>query len=228
MANVIYPAQAPLEFIPPAFNPVVLRGVHLLLPSWISWNTAISQVEAENVEELVDLYRHFQDGKVRFLLAFRHPKTDDPFCLGYLFSQLVPKVARKQNTALQMPIHAHFIYDRGIPLWAGSYVGWLASQLGGTSIQRGKADWTGLRSARDLFANGKFPMAAAPEGATNGLSEIISPLEPGIAQLGFWCAEDLQKQERSEQVLIVPVGIKYSYVSPPWRAICLQQRLRYR
>lgn len=71
-------------------------------------------------------------------------------------------------------------------------------------------------------------MAAAPEGATNGLSEIISPLEPGIAQLGFWCAEDLQKQERSEQVLIVPVGIKYSYVSPPWRAICLQQRLRYR
>jgi hypothetical protein len=219
LANVIYPAQAPLEFIPPAFNPLVLRGVHLLLPSWISWNTAISQVEAENVEELVDLYRQFQDGKVRFLLAFRHPKTDDPFCLAYLFSQLVPKVARKQNTALQMPIHAHFIYDRGIPLWAGSYVGWLASQLGGTSIQRGKADWTGLRSARDLFANGKFPMAAAPEGATNGLSEIISPLEPGIAQLGFWCAEDLQKQERSEQVLIVPVGIKYSYVSPPWRAI---------
>jgi hypothetical protein len=219
LANVIYPAQAPLEFIPPAFNPLVLRGVHLLLPSWISWNTAISQVEAENVEELVDLYRQFQDGKVRFLLAFRHPKTDDPFCLAYLFSQLVPKVARKQNKALQMPIHAHFIYDRGIPLWAGSYVGWLASRLGGTSIQRGKADWTGLRSARDLFANGKFPMAAAPEGATNGLSEIISPLEPGIAQLGFWCAEDLQKQERSEQVLIVPVGIKYSYVSPPWRAI---------
>ncbi|CEJ42302.1 1-acyl-sn-glycerol-3-phosphate acyltransferase [Umezakia ovalisporum] len=219
MSDVIYPAQAPLEFIPPAFNPLILRSVHLLLPSWINWQTAITQIEADNVEVLVDLYRQFQEGKIRFLLAFRHPKTEDPFCLGYLFSQIVPKVARKQNTVLQMPIHAHFIYDRGVPLWAGSHVGWIASRLGGTSIQRGKADWTGLRSARDLFANGRFPMAAAPEGATNNLSEIISPIEPGVAQLGFWCAEDLQKQQRCEQVLIVPVGIKYNYLTTPWGAI---------
>ncbi|WP_373529907.1 1-acyl-sn-glycerol-3-phosphate acyltransferase [Nostoc sp.] len=219
MADVIYQAQAPLEFIPPAFNPLFLRVVHLLLPTYINWQTAITQIEADNVEDLVDLYRQFQEGKIRFMLAFRHPKTDDPFCLSYLFSQLVPKVARSQGTMLQLPIHAHFIYDRGIPLWAGSYVGWIASRLGGTPIQRGKADWTGLRSARDLFANGKFPMAAAPEGATNGLSENISPLEPGIAQLGFWCAEDLQKAGRDQQVLIVPVGIKYSYVDAPWDAI---------
>ncbi|MHC5827208.1 MAG: 1-acyl-sn-glycerol-3-phosphate acyltransferase, partial [Nostoc sp.] len=61
--------------------------------------------------------------------------------------------------------------------------------------------------------------AAAPEGGTNGLSENISTLEPGIAQLGFWCAEDLQKAGRDQQVLIVPVGIKYSYVDAPWDAI---------
>ncbi|MFN6535197.1 MAG: 1-acyl-sn-glycerol-3-phosphate acyltransferase [Nostoc sp. EkiNYC01] len=219
MSNVIYQAQPPLEFIPPAFNPLFLRVVQLLLPSWINWQTPITKIEADNVEVLVDLYRQFQEGKIRFLLAFRHPKTDDPFGLGYLLSQLVPKVARSQGTALQLPIHAHFIYDRGIPLWAGSHIGWVMSSLGGTPIQRGKADWTGLRSARDLFANGKFPMAAAPEGATNGLSEIISPLEPGIAQLGFWCAEDLQKAGREQQVFIVPVGIKYSYVDAPWDAI---------
>ncbi|MEH2315608.1 1-acyl-sn-glycerol-3-phosphate acyltransferase [Nostoc sp.] len=219
MADVIYQAQAPLEFIPPAFNPLFLRVVQLLLPTYINWQTAITQIEADNVEVLVDLYRQFQEGKIRFMLAFRHPKTDDPFCLSYLFSQLVPKVARSQGIALEYPIHAHFIYDRGIPLWAGSYVGWIASRLGATPIQRGKADWTGLRSARHLFANGKFPMAAAPEGATNGLSENISPLEPGIAQLGFWCAEDLQKAGRDQQVLIVPVGIKYSYVDAPWDAI---------
>ncbi|MEH2379686.1 MAG: 1-acyl-sn-glycerol-3-phosphate acyltransferase [Nostoc sp.] len=219
MADVIYQAQPPLEFIPPAFNPLFLRVVQLLLPTYINWQTAITQIEAENVEVLVDLYRQFQEGKIRFMLAFRHPKTDDPFCLSYLFSQLVPKVARSQGTILQLPIHAHFIYDRGIPLWAGSYVGWIASNLGATPIQRGKADWTGLRSARNLFANGKFPMAAAPEGGTNGLSENISTLEPGIAQLGFWCAEDLQKAGRDQQVLIVPVGIKYSYVDAPWDAI---------
>lgn len=216
---MIYQAQPPLEFIPPAFNPLLLRCVHLLLPTWIRTQTSINQIEAENVEVLANLYHQFQEGKIRFLLAFRHPKTEDPWGLLYLLSRLVPQVARQENIALKSPIHAHFIYDRGIPLWAGEYVGWLASQLGGTPIQRGKADWTGLRSARDLFANGQFPMMAAPEGATNGLSEIISPIEPGIAQMGFWCAEDLQKAGRTEQVFIVPVGIKYSYVDAPWRAI---------
>jgi hypothetical protein len=219
LSDVIYQAQPPLEFIPPAQNPLFLRFVHLFLPSWMRWKTAIANVEADKVEILVDLYRQFQDGKIRFMLAFRHPQTDDPFCLGYLMSQLVPKVARYQGTILESPIHAHFIYDRGIPLWAGSHVGWIISNLSATPIQRGKADWTGLRSARELFVNGKFPMAAAPEGGTNGLSELISPLEPGIAQLSFWCAEDLHKAQRSEQVLIVPVGIKYSYVEAPWEAI---------
>ncbi len=158
---MMYQAQPPLEFIPPAFNPLFLRVVHLLLPSFINWQTAITQIEADNVEILADLYRQFQDHKIRFLLAFRHPQTEDPYSLGYLLSQLVPKVAREQGIELEDPTHAHFISDRGIPLWAGAHITWILSRLGGTPIQRGKADWTGLRSARDLLANGRFPMAAS-------------------------------------------------------------------
>ena len=212
----MYQAQPPLEFIPPAFNPLLLKLVHFVLPSWIPWQTSINNIEADNVKILADCYQRFQDGKIRFMMAFRHPQTTDPLCLTYLFSQILPKVARVEGKQLEYPLHAHFIYDRGIPLWAGSHVGWVISHLGGTPIQRGKADWTGLRSARDLYINGQFPMAAAPEGATNGLSEIISPLEPGIAQMGFWCAEDLQKAGRDEEVLILPIGIKYSYINEPW------------
>jgi hypothetical protein len=77
----------------------------------------------------------------------------------------------------------------------------------------------GLRSARDLLLNGKFPLAASPEGATNGHNERLSPLEPGIAQLGFWCAEDLSKAERPEKAFIVPIGIQYSYIEEPWENI---------
>ena len=66
-------------------------------------------------------------------------------------------VARAKGIPLQFPVHSHFIYDRGIPLWAGSSVGWLYSRLGGTPIVRGKIDRAGLRSARDLFANSQFP-----------------------------------------------------------------------
>lgn len=219
MSLDINQAQAPLEFIPPALNPFVLRITQLLLPAWIRSQTILSQIEAENVKTLVKLVNEFQQKKIRFLIAFRHPQVEDPFSLGYLLFHIVPKVARQEGIKLNYPVHAHFIYDRGIPLWAGSHIGWFLSRMGGTPIQRGKADWTGLRSARNLFAQADYPIGAAPEGGTNGLSETISPLEPGIAQLGFWCAEDLEKAGRNEQVFILPVGIKYSYVNPPWESI---------
>ncbi len=219
MPDPIVQVQPPLEFIPPAFNPAVLRATQLLLPAWLLSKTAITHIQADNVEVLVDLYQQFQAGKIRFLLAFRHPSIDDPLCMAYLLSRIVPQVARQQQIALQKPIHSHFIYDRGIPLWAGKRQGWLYSRLGGTPIHRGKVDRIGLRSARNLFANGSLPIAAAPEGATNGHNEIISPLEPGVAQLGFWCVEDLLKAGRSEQVFILPIGIQYRYVEPPWKAL---------
>ena len=219
MPNLTIHAQPPLAFIPPALNPLVLRATQQILPLWMRSQTAITDIQAANVETLVDLYRQFQDGKTRFLIAFRHPSVDDPLCMTHLLWKLVPQVAKQQGISLKQPTHAHFIYDRGIPLWAGDWVGWLYSRLGGTSLHRGKADWTGLRSARHLFAHSNLPMAAAPEGAVNGHNELISSLEPGMAQLGFWCVEDLLKAGRSEQVVIVPVGIQYSYLEAPWQGI---------
>lgn len=219
MSHPIVHVQPPLEFIPPALNPLVLRFAQMALPVWLRSRTVISHIQADNVETLVDFYQQFQAGKIRFLLAFRHPTALDPFCMGYLLSHLVSQVARQKKIPLKSPIHAHFIYDRGIPLWAGSLVGWLCPRLGGTPIHRGRLDRTGLRSARNLFANASLPMAAAPEGATNGHNEIVSPIEPGIAQLGFWCVEDLLKAGRCEQVFIVPIGIQYRYVEAPWKAL---------
>ena len=212
-------AQPPLEFIAPDIDLNVVKLVKLALPLWMRFKTPLTRVEAQDVEPLIDLYQQFQSGKVRLLLAFRHPSVQDPVCMGYLLHYLMPKLARQQGIRLKTPTHAHFIYDRGIPLWAGSLAGWLYSKLGGTPIRRGKLDRVGLRSARDLFANGAFPLLAAPEGATNGHNETVSPLEPGIAQLGFWCVEDLIKVGRSEKVLIVPIGIQYRYITPPWKAL---------
>ncbi|MFM7440396.1 MAG: 1-acyl-sn-glycerol-3-phosphate acyltransferase, partial [Snowella sp.] len=209
-------AQPPLDFIPPVYNAFVLKGCQLILPLWLRSQTPLAKIEAENLSILAEYYQKFQQKKVRFLLAFRHPSVNDPYCMGYLLWKLLPQFIKQENIQLQQPIHAHFMYDRGIPLWAGKAVSWLYSHLGGTSIQRGKLDLPGLRSARELFTNASFPIAAAPEGATNGHNEIISPLEPGIAQLGFWCAEDLQKSDRTEEVFIIPVGIQYFYITRPW------------
>ncbi len=186
-----------------------------LMPVWIARQTNIADVEAQNVETLATLYQEFEKGRTRVMLAFRHPNANDPYVLSHLLWQALPRTAREMGLKIGTA-HSHFIYDRGIPLWAGSYLRWVFAQLGGVPIQRGKLDLMALKTARELLLNGQFPLAVAPEGGNNGHNEIISPLEPGIAQLAFWCAEDLKAAKRDELVVILPIGIQYRYVEEPW------------
>nr|WP_299491941.1 1-acyl-sn-glycerol-3-phosphate acyltransferase [Acaryochloris sp. IP29b_bin.137] len=219
MPQFISKAQPPLEFIPQRLTPWVVETVRFLLPIWMPWRLSVTSVDAEKLEILVKQYQEFQAGKSRFLMAFRHPSTNDPFAMSYMLWRLVPKEARQAGIRFKRPTYSHFMYDRGIPLWAGQFVSWLFPRLGGTPILRGKADRVGLRAARDLFANSPYPIAISPEGGTNEHNELVSPLEPGVAQLGFWCIEDLLKANRTESVYIVPLRIRYRYVSPPWKAV---------
>lgn len=212
-------AQPPLDFLPPKFDPKVLWLVKTGLPLWMYWRTSIRGIEVAGAEALVELFHQFQADKVRFLIAFRHPSPEDAYCLMHCLWYRLPQIAQTLGRPFQQTPHAHFVYDRGIPLWAGKGVGWLYSRLGGTPIQRGKVDRRGLKSVRQLFSAGAFPLAAAPEGANNGHSEILSPLEPGIAQFGFWCVEDCLKAQRRQSVVIVPLGIQYRYRHAPWPAL---------
>ncbi|MFM7313163.1 MAG: 1-acyl-sn-glycerol-3-phosphate acyltransferase [Cyanobium sp.] len=115
--------------------------------------------------------------------------------------------------------HVQFLYDRGIPLWAGESVGWLLSRLGGCSIQRGTLDLPALRTARALLLDGPYPFAVAPEGATNGHNEVVSPLEPGVAQLALWTADDLERAGRPERTVVLPLGVQYAFTRPVWPAL---------
>jgi len=211
-------AQPALTFIPPSYSGWVRRAMHPLMPAWTAWQTNLAEVETHNVAALAQLYHEFGAGKTRLMLAFRHPNSTDPYVLSHLLWRSLPQAAREMGLPLKTT-HAHFLYDRGIPLWAGSYLGWVFSRLGGVPIQRGKLDLLALKTARRLMLEGRFPLAAAPEGGNNGHNEIVSPLEPGIAQLAFWCAEDLQAKERPESVVILPIGIQYRYVEEPWKPL---------
>ncbi|MEL6816852.1 MAG: 1-acyl-sn-glycerol-3-phosphate acyltransferase, partial [Cyanobacteria bacterium J06598_3] len=215
MPSVTSRAQPALDFIPPNYSPWLRWIMRPVMPAWTAWQTDISEVETRNAKTLAKLYHEFEAGKTRILLAFRHPNPTDPYVLSHLLWQQLPVTARQLGLKISTP-HSHFIYDRGIPLWAGSYLGWVFSRLGGVPIQRGKLDLLALKTARKLFSEGRFPLAAAPEGGNNGHNEIVSPLEPGLAQLSFWCAEDLKAQGREESVVILPVGIQYRYLEAPW------------
>jgi 1-acyl-sn-glycerol-3-phosphate acyltransferase len=219
-------AQLPLKPIPQRFNPLVLGLSRWALPlllrlrlrRWLP--SGIARIEARNTDLLVDLFRDFDAGNIRLVIAFHHPEVDDPLCMLHLLSSIVPRAARRRGIRLRSPIHSFFLFDRGMTLWGGRWLGWLLSRLGGVSIRRGRRpDYTAIRAMRQLLAEGRFPIAVAPQGATNGHSEIVNPLEPGVAQLGFWCVEDLLAAGRSETVLIVPVGIRYFYLTPPWQNI---------
>lgn len=212
-----------LEFVPPQFNRWVLRLVYLGLPVILRWRlrpwlpSGLRQFDIHNLEQLVTSYAQFKSGKIRLIFAFRHCEIDDPLAGLYLLSRAMPRQAKRQGVSIPPPYGVHFMYERGMALWAGNWLNWLFSRLGGIPIHRGKRpDWVGLKAARSLLVNGQFPLALAPEGATNGHSEKVSPLEPGVAQLGFWALEDLKKAGRQEAVVILPVGLQYHYPNPPW------------
>ncbi|WP_082803801.1 1-acyl-sn-glycerol-3-phosphate acyltransferase [Anabaena sp. 4-3] len=223
MPKSITSVQPPLKFIPHRFNSLVVKIVHAVLPFILRFRTrpwlpaGIVRVEAENAEVLAELYQQFQAGKIRLMMAFRHPEVEDSLCALYLLAYIVPRVARRQGIQLQYPIHSHFMFDRGMTIWAGKWLGWLFSRLGGVPVRRGRRlDKQAIQTARNLFANGQLPLAVAPEGGNNGYSGLVSDLEPGVAQMGFWCVEDLHKASRPETVVIVPISIQYHYIQPPW------------
>ena len=59
----------------------------------------------------------------------------------------------------------------------------------------------------------------APEGATNNLSGEMAPLEPGVAQLAFWAAEDMARNQDPRSLHVIPVGIRYSWRRPNWTVL---------
>ncbi|WP_338430691.1 1-acyl-sn-glycerol-3-phosphate acyltransferase [Synechococcus elongatus] len=208
---IVQQAQPALRFIPPDYQPWLHRVVKTVLPMLLR-SHGIQRVETTGVEELAQRLAQFQSRQARLILAFRHPSTQDPLVLAHLLWKTVPTVARRNQIPLRSPVHSQFLYDRGIPIWAGQLTGWVLSKLGGIPIQRGKLDRLALKTARDCLVNGDFPLAIAPEGATNNHSEILSPLEPGIAQLAFWCCDDLAEANRSEAVFIIPISLQYPFV----------------
>lgn len=211
--------QPPLKFLPPRLTPWVVRFAQAGLPFWLRWTKGIPRVEVEGGERLAQLYQQFEAGKIRLLVAFRHPTLDDPPCLMYLFAHLLPQVAQRQGIRFRGRPHVLFVYDRGLPLWLGSVARWGLPRLGGIPILRGRLDRAGLKSSREQFVSGQYPLAVAPEGTINGMSSLLNPLEPGVAQMSFWAVEDLHKAGRPEQVLILPVGLRYSYLRDPSAAL---------
>jgi hypothetical protein len=206
--------QPDMEFLAPRIQESLLSGLRSLLPFWLRWQCKIPQIKVHNLEQLVKTTEEFQAGKVRYILAFRHPTIDDQFAMFHLMGVALSKASKDIKK-----FSSYYVYDRGIPLWAGEIVTYLYPRTGGIPIHRGKLDRQGLQTIRKFLLAGEYPIAISPEGGTNGHSELVASIEPGVVQIGFWGCEDLAAADRSEQVVILPVGIQYQYLGDPWDKI---------
>ena len=177
-------ARPALRRLPTRPNRMVQSVVSRLLPLLFrSQGLEIHQGNA--AEGLAKAFAAQQSGGCNLLIAFRHPSTRDPVVLADLFWNRVPQAARRLKLPLPRPIQLRFLYDRGIPIWAGQVIGWLLQRSGGIAIHRGRLDRPALSQARAALTQGRYPLVVAPEGATNNLSGEMAPLEPGVAQLAF-------------------------------------------
>jgi len=160
-------------------------------------------------ERIVDAYQAFFDKKIRLIVGFRHAYGDDPQLMAYVFHHVLPKAARKINKPFKTMTHAHFVYGVEVPLWSGGFVRWLLPKAGAVPVDHIHMDSAGMNRIRKIIADGEYPLALAPEGHVTYDSGTVAELETGTARFGFWCVDDLKKQNRAEQVWILPVSQHY-------------------
>ncbi len=162
-------------------------------------------------ERMIRAWHDFNEKKSRLIVGFRHAYGDDPQLMAYVIHYVLPKMARKSGRPFRKMTHAHFIYGAEVPLWTGKFVHWLLPRAGAVPINHIHMDTKGINRIRKIIADGDFPLALAPEGHVTYASETVGELETGTARFGFWCMDDLERQERTEQVIFLPVSIHYRY-----------------
>ena len=170
------PALRRLPTRPNRFVPAVVRR---LLPMLFKLE-GLQRHREDAAARLAQAFSAQQNGDCNLLIAFRHPSTRDPLVLADLFWNHVPRTAKRLDLPLPRPVGLRFLYDRGIPIWAGPLIGWLLQRCGGIAIHRGRLDRPALAQACAALVQGRFPLVVAPEGATNNLSGEMAPLEPGV------------------------------------------------
>ena len=210
--------RAPLGFLPAARRPWLLA---VSRPgSWLQVRMlGIRGIETSGGRHLVDLYRRLQEGTARFIIAFRHPSTDDGPLVFHLMCGIARREAVRLGVRLPRAPRGYFVYGRDVPEWAGRWLAWFFPRLGALSVFPGQLDSPSLSAIRRCLTDAPHPLALAPEGQVSYHNEKVAALEPGTAQLAFWCTEDLRRQGRTEEVFVLPVCFSYHYRESDWKGV---------
>jgi hypothetical protein len=208
-----------LPFLPPARDPWLLSFASFGSWLYVRFGNRVLREETHGMERLVRAYQDMQDGRARLIVAFRHPGVEDGTMVFRLMSGIVNAEARRLGMKLSRPARGYFLYGRDVPEWSGQFLAWMLPLLGAIPVYPGRYDSRSIGTLRRYLTDMPHPVALAPEGQVTYHNERVAALEPGTAQLGFWCVEDLKKQSRTEEVVILPVCTSYHYDPRDWRGL---------
>lgn len=180
-------------FVPPRHNPALMAVANALLPRLapLFGNAYDVKVPAEDLARLEALRSH------RALLCPNHPTETDPivlFWLARIYGQPFNFVATRETL--------------------DGLRGRLLNQLGVYSVIRGFPDRESLRMTRKLLAEEDRKVVIFPEGNVYERNDTLLHFHSGVAQIGFWALDDLQKAGKEPALPIVPIAIKYRCCAP--------------
>lgn len=185
-------------FIPPREHPLVLGLAGALLPLM-----AQSMGNIREFHVAPDDLRHLDALRAsRAILAPNHPTGNDPYVMYWLSRQV------------KQPFN--YLAAREI---LDGMMGWVMNHLGTYSVIRGVADRESLRCTRKLLGELERKVVIFPEGEIYEHNDKLLAFQSGVAQIGFWVLDDLQKQGKPLQMPLVPVAIKYRLADSPRTAI---------
>jgi 1-acyl-sn-glycerol-3-phosphate acyltransferase len=191
MHNVVI--AKPYVFVPPVrwtFWPTVLRP---LLEPYLDRVWGVTRVEVVGIESLRAALRE----RASVLIAPNHCRACDPPVISVL--------GARAGTPLYIMASWH--------LFMGSqFQAWMLRRLGAFSVYREGLDRTAIKTAVDLLAEARRPLAIFPEGIITRSNDRLAALIEGTAFIARSAAKQRAKTEPGARTLLLPVALRYRFL----------------
>jgi 1-acyl-sn-glycerol-3-phosphate acyltransferase len=184
--------EKPYIFVPPypgEFWPKLLRK---MLPHRLNRDFGIVKVDCRGLDRLA-ASRKAGHG---ILLAPNHSRPSDPFVIG--------EVARQADVLLHIMASSHLFAEPGIKSW-------LLRRSGAFSVYREGVDRAAITAAVTVLQEAKRPLVIFPEGVITRSNGRLGNLMDGTALIARNAAKKRAALTPPGQVVIHPVGLRYSF-----------------
>jgi 1-acyl-sn-glycerol-3-phosphate acyltransferase len=180
-----------IDFYPPKPSPPVIRLAYFALPFVLRYLCGVCRVVISNS----DLERVDQATKQSCIITPNHPSRVEPM--------IVTELARRLHRTFYF-VSARENFEQ--------FGGRILQKVGAYSIARGLPDRPSLTVTRSLLSEQDQQVVLFPEGEVYHHNDLMLPLNPGVAQIGFWALADKAKLGKPLHLPVLPIAVKYRFL----------------